>query len=175
MPASSVVTGWTTYAFTVVATCSLTAAAVACLLVLAFRRTGHDGGRWTSAAFDVLLVALAVATSVALRRRLTAMEQASEGLVAGGYVCLGPACRAHDACVLCAAALAAAAMLKLSRPWWWTPDAAVAVQSPSRVLLAVAVAGLVGYRMVTAPLLAAGLVAFLSFDAAAVRRTTSSS
>lgn len=147
VPASSVIADWDTYAFTVVAACALMAIAVTCLLACAFRRTGHISVRWTSVASYGLLAMLAVVTSVALRQRLKAMEQATVELTsAAGYVHLTTVCRAHTACTTSAAALAATASLKLSTSWWTTDVNAVSSEVPLTV--AAMVVALVGCRMV---------------------------
>lgn len=155
VPAGSVIVDWDTYAFTVVAAFSLTGAATACLLVSAFRRTGHFSARWTSIACDGLLAALAVATAVALRRRLTAMELVTVELTAaaGGHVDLDTAARAHAVCTTCAAALVAATALKLLlTSYRWT--AVNASSSQVSLTAAAAVVGLAGCRGIPASLCA---------------------
>lgn len=175
MPATSVAADWDTYAFTVVAVCLLMASAVACLLTSAFRRTGHDGPRLTSAALDGLLVALIAATALTLKTRLAAMELAADGLAAGGYVRLAPACRAHANCASCAAALAAAAFLKLATlPRW--PGVTAGFPPATRAALAVAAlaVGSIGLLAGVPPLSAGcclGVAAVLSLSCAADRRT----
>lgn len=147
VPASSVIADWDTYAFTVVAACALMGIAATCLLACAFRRTGHIGVRWTSMASYGLLAGLAVVTSVALRQRLKAMEQATVQLTdAAGYVHLTTVCRTHAVCTTSAAALAATASLMLSKSWWTTD--ATAVLSDVPLIVAAVVVALFGCRVV---------------------------
>jgi hypothetical protein len=113
VPVRSVITDWDTYVFTVFAVTALAVTVAACLLVLVFRRA-----RWTLVTLDVLLVSLAVATATVLCQRLVTMERATNGVAADGYVDLKPACLMHVTCEWCVTALAATALLKLSRPRW---------------------------------------------------------
>lgn len=124
MPMSSVAEEWYTFPSTAATVGLLTVATATCLLVCAFR--WYDGlyyRHWTSEAYDLVLAALAVVTVLVLCRRLAIVRQVAEMAMVGHYVVdLTPACWAYVVCVSCTVALAAVALLKLSRPWW--PDVA---------------------------------------------------
>lgn len=122
---SSVAVEWITYAFTIVATCSLIAVTVTCTLLCVFNRPEHNGHyRWTltAASYDGLLAALVVVMIVAMRQRLVVMEKMTNEVVpaTSGYIDLTPACHMHTICTSCAGTLAVAALLKFLQPWW--PD-----------------------------------------------------
>jgi len=121
VPASSVIAGWDTYAFTITASGFVSAAGAACLLVRAFRWSNHR--RWTqwSAAYDGLLFVLVAITVAAFLRRLSTMEKATAELSLATddvFVDLWPSCHLHVVCTFSATILTAAALLKLSRILW---------------------------------------------------------
>lgn len=123
VPMSSVAEEWHTFPSTAATVGLLTVAAAICLLAFAFR--WYDGQRrhWTSEAHDCVLALLAVATALALCRRLAVVRQAAEMAGVGQHtVYPTPACQMHVVCVSCTVALVAAALLKLSRLLW--PDVA---------------------------------------------------
>lgn len=163
VPMGSVAADWDTYVFTVFAVFSLTGATIAYLLSCALRRFDRRHQRWTSIVYDGLLVALAVATMMALRRRLIVMEYygAAELAVAtADYVDVTPACRAHAACVSCTAALTATALLKLSKLQWMDAGDPLSIIIGA-VAVAVAVAAVSGAHVTVEILFTGGAVLFL--------------
>jgi len=121
VPASSVITGLDTYAFTITASGLVLAAGAACLLVRGFRWSNHR--RWTqwSAAYDGLLFVLVANTVAAFHRRLSTMERVTAELSSAAddvFVDLWPSCHLHVVCKFSTIALTAAALLKLLRILW---------------------------------------------------------
>lgn len=119
---SSVTVDLDTYVFTAITSGLLTVIAIMCLLVSAFRHTEYySHSHWTSSslAYDWLLATVAVVLATAIRWRLDAMELVTEQMAAAiGYVDLTPVFRIHVTCVSCAAVMAAAALLRLTKPLW---------------------------------------------------------
>lgn len=168
---SSVVTDWDTYVFTVFAVFSLTGATIAYLLSCAFRRFSHQYQWWTSTVYDGMLAVLSVATMVALRRRLVIMEYYGTielALTSADYVDLTPACHAHVACVSCAAALMAIALLKLSK-LQWTDAGDLSLVVAGAVIVAAAA---VGTTYITAKILFSGGAVLLLFYSIFVVQTS---
>lgn len=160
---SSVVTEWETYAFTMMAASLLTAAGTLCLMVSLFKRSESQRQHWPWVVYDGLMAMLALITVGALRRRLADMEHTTQLLIAEyNYVDLMSAYDMHVICVDCASTLIAAALLKLSKPWW--PDVSESRHlSLSTAIFVIAVSGGVASSHFT-ELLGAGAAVLILFN-----------
>eukprot|EP00102_Acyrthosiphon_pisum_P020398 XP_016657608.1 PREDICTED: polycystic kidney disease and receptor for egg jelly-related protein-like [Acyrthosiphon pisum] len=121
VPASSVITGWDTYAFTLIASGLVLSAGAACLLVRAFRWSNYRRWAQWSTAYDGLLFVLVAITVAVFHRRLSTMEQVTAELSSATddvFVDLWLSCQLHVVCTLSATTLTVAALLKLSRILW---------------------------------------------------------